>query len=258
MSNQTIFYQVHPPEDGDQNPVFLVHGAGGSRLHWPGSLRRIPGRQVFALDLPGHGRSDGDGKQQISEYGEALVNWLNAEDHPPGVMIGHSMGGAIAIWTAVHHQDRLGGLVLIGTGGHLPVNPWLLDALADPGQFEAAVEKITRWSFNPSAERDLIENSREQLLSVDRSVLRGDFLACSQYDLRDHLEQIQLPTLILVGEEDKMTPVALSRELAQQIPNSRMEEIPEAGHMVMIEKPAEIGGRVRVFLERLGQPRSIA
>ena len=251
MNNNPLFYQAYHPDDRERIPVVLVHGAGGSRLHWPGELRRLEGCRVFTVDLPGHGRSGGTGRAEISAYGEALLNWAQSLELPPAVWIGHSMGGAISLWTAVHHPERVRALVLIGTGGHLPVNPRLLEMLADPAQVPAALQKIIHWSFGRETDPEIIQQSREKLKEVPQPVLLSDFRACSRYDLRSRLGEIRAPALILVGGADEMTPPALSKELKARLSKARLEVIPEAGHMVMLEKSAALGRQVELFLKRL-------
>ncbi len=99
------------PNSG-QPPLVLIHGAGGTRLHWPPSLRRLPGAEVYALDLPGHGEAPGSGQSTISGYRRAVVDWMQALDLPPAVVIGHSMGGALALALALDAPPRVAGIVL--------------------------------------------------------------------------------------------------------------------------------------------------
>jgi len=231
--------------------MVLVHGAGGSRLHWPGELRRLEGCRVFTVDLPGHGRSDGPGYSRIIDYSNALIHWKEELSIPPVVIVGHSMGGAIALWTAVRRQEHVRGLVIIGSGGHLPVNTRLMAELAQQELRAIGLEKIIRWSFGPETDSTLIEAAREQLGGVPSSLLLGDYLACSRYDIRGRLPEIKIPVLILVGEADRMTPVDLSHELAELIPAARLSVVPDAGHMLMLEKPQKVEALIQSFLEEI-------
>ena len=81
------------------------------------------------------------------------------------------------------------------------------------------------------------------------TVMQGDFRACDAYNLADQLDQIQTPTLILVGEQDKMTPLRFSEELAEGIPGAELTVIPRAGHMVALEQPKRVAEGIRSFLE---------
>ena len=95
-------------------------------MHWPGELRRLPDHEVYALDLPGHGRSGGPGRTDIGAYAEVVREFADALKLPAFVLGGHSMGGAIALEFALRYGSRLAGLILVGTGARLRVAPEIL------------------------------------------------------------------------------------------------------------------------------------
>lgn len=249
-----VYYYAYHPQDRDRTPIVLIHGAGGDYLHWPVQMRRLPGYRIYALDLPGHGKSERHGLQSVGGYAQAVTDWLNGVEIPRAIFIGHSMGGAIALWLGIHHQQRVQGLGLVGAGPTLPVNPTLLEETAHASSFPAAVNKIIKWSFSPHTDRSLVETARERMLETRPSVLFGDFKACDQYNIEDHLQNIKAPTKIICGGDDKMVPLPLSRQLDNQIPNSDLEVIPETGHMLMIEKPDGFVSRIKPFLDVLSSP----
>jgi pimeloyl-ACP methyl ester carboxylesterase len=234
-------------------PLVLIHGAGGSHLHWAPTTRRLSGRSVYAIDLPGHGRSPKDGHTSIGGYVEVLSSWLSQTGLQRPVLAGHSMGGAIALSLALKQPEPLGGLVLVGTSDHLPVNPTLMGMLEKDETYGDAVDLIIRWSFSPGAEHRLVELSRKRMLEVPRQVLQADFRACERYDVQGRLGEIRLPTLVVCGAADKMTPERNVRRLTQGIRDSRFTLIQSAGHMVMLEKPSELDEAIQEFLavERL-------
>src|SRR5512139_1972635 len=125
LDGERIYYALHRNQ-ADGVPVLLIHGAGESHLVWPFGLRRLPGTIVYAIDLPGHGKSAGPGRITIADYAEWLVSWLDTRRVPAAVLIGHSMGGAIAQWLALTCPDRTAALVLVATGAKLRVAPQLL------------------------------------------------------------------------------------------------------------------------------------
>jgi pimeloyl-ACP methyl ester carboxylesterase len=87
------------------------------------------------------------------------------------------------------------------------------------------------------------------------SVLLGDFKACDAFDMQDQVGEIEQPTLIICGEEDQMTPVLFSQYLEEKIRGSRLELIPDAGHMVMLEKPEIVARLVADFLDEVASER---
>lgn len=246
--NGSYYYAYHA-QDKDRVPLVLIHGAGGDYLHWPVQIRRLSGFRVYALDLPGHGKSEGHGLQSIANYAEVMVEWLNEMEIPKAVLIGHSMGSAIALWLAIHHPQRVWGLGLIGSGPRLPVNSTLLEETGYTSTFPTAVDKIIKWSFSAHTDRKLIETAKERMLQTRPSVLHGDFLACDRFNIEDQIHQISAPTKILCGGDDKMVPYRLSKQLVDGIPDADLEVIPETGHMLMIEKPEALVSRLRPFLE---------
>lgn len=248
-----LYYYAYHPQDKDRVPLVLIHGAGGDHLHWPVQIRRLSGFRIYALDLPGHGKSGGHGLQQIENYAQAVINWLNEMHIPKAILVGHSMGSAIALWMGIHHPQRVLGLGLLGSGPRLPVDPTLLEETGYPSTFPNAVEKIIRRSFSRSTERKLVETAKERILETRPTVLHGDFLACEKFNIAGQLPQISAPAMILCGEDDKMIPCRLSKQLAEGIADADLEIIPEAGHMLMIEKPEALASQLRPFLEDLSE-----
>jgi pimeloyl-ACP methyl ester carboxylesterase len=248
-----LYYYAYHPQDEDRTPLVLLHGAGGDYLHWPFQIRRLSGFRVYALDLPGHGKSEGHGLQSIADYAGVIVQWMNEMEIPKAILIGHSMGSAIALWLAIHHPQRVWGLGLIGSGPTLPVNPTLLEETGYTSTFPTSVDKIIKWSFSPHTDRKLVETAKERMLQTRPSVLQGDFLACDKFDVEDQIQQISAATKIFCGGDDKMVPYRLSKQLAEGIPGADLEVIPEAGHMLMIEKPEALVSKLRPFLEERAQ-----
>ena len=248
-----LYYQAYQAEDIQRAPLVLIHGAGGDHLSWPPGLRRLTGYRVYAPDLPGHGKSTGHGLQRVEAFGKILGTWILEMEFPRVFLCGHSMGGAIALQLAIEHPDMVQGLVLIGSGASLPVNLSLIEDAASTNGYITAIEKICRWSFHPDTNPKLVQSVKDQMLKSRPTVLGADFRACDAYDLSDQLDRVQAPTLILVGEDDKMTPLRLSKELASGIKNAKLEVIPDSGHMVVLEKPKWVGQRIKGFLDQ--QPR---
>jgi pimeloyl-ACP methyl ester carboxylesterase len=249
--SSNLYYQAYQADDPDRWPLVMIHGAGGDHLSWPSQLRRLSGYRVYAPDLPGHGKSQGHGRQGIPTYGEAVAAWIQSLELPKVFLAGHSMGGGIALWLALHHPELVRALVLVSTGARLPVNLSLIEEMATQVGFPTAVDKIASWSFSSRVEPAVVENVKKHMLNTRPSVMVGDFRACDRFDLSEHLGKIQVPTLVLVGDEDKMTPERFSEGLAEGIPDAEMMVISGAGHMLPLEQPNEVARVVRGFLIRV-------
>jgi pimeloyl-ACP methyl ester carboxylesterase len=237
-------------------PLVLLHGAGGNLMHWPSELRRLPGSAVVALDLPGHGHSegaaqppDGDVPQDIGTYAQVVARFAGVLSLPRFVLAGHSMGGGVALELAFQHPEMLAGLILVATGARLPVVPELLSAIQD--DYESAVGLMAGWSQGARSDPNMMRIYLKRLRESDPQVLYGDYAACNAWDRTADLGRITVPTLIVCGDADRMTPLQYSLDLQQRIKTAQLVIVPGAGHMVMLEQPAFVAREVQQFLTRL-------
>ena len=250
-----IYYYAYEPENSTRPPVIMIHGAGGSHLYWPPQIRRLAGNCIIAVDLPGHGKSEGVGRQIIDDYAIDIIEFMKALKLRSAVMVGHSMGSAIAMTAALRVPKRVSGLVLIGSGAKLRVAPAVLEASANPYAFHVAVDLVIQYSFGPTADSRLKELAAQRLLEIRPAVLYGDFLACDSFNVMNQLKKLNTPTLILCGEEDRMTPLKYSEYLRDEISGAHLETSPGAGHMVMLEEPAKVADTLGRFLNTFNKMR---
>ena len=246
-----LYYFAHGEDNFYRPPVVFIHGAGGSHLVWPPQVRRLTGERIFAVDLPGHGKSEGIGCQTVGDYATSLIYFLDGIKLPRAVFVGHSMGSAIAITLALRHPERVLGLGLIGGGARLRVAPAILETALNPATFELAIQAVHEGSFSAYADPRLVDLSKKQMREVRPSVLHGDFMACDAFDQLDSIAKIEAPTLIVCGSEDRMTPPRFSEYLAQKISGSQLVVVPDAGHMVQLEKPDEVAAALAAFLKSI-------
>jgi len=232
-------------------PLVLIHGAGGTHLHWPPELRRMEGVQVYGVDMPGHGRSRGEPEKSVEGYANRLVEWMEALELSSVVLVGHSMGGAIALAIYMQRPDRVAGMVLVGSGARLRVHPQILSLTEDQASFQQAAELINTWAFGFHADARLKELALSRLAEVPAQVVHTDFLACDSFDMMGRIGEIRVPTLVFCGEQDQLTPVKFSRYLVDHLPDAKLELIEGAGHMVMLEKPEALVKPLRSFLMEL-------
>ncbi|MFP4477391.1 MAG: alpha/beta fold hydrolase [Desulfatibacillaceae bacterium] len=224
----------------------LVHGSGGSTQAWPAELRNLGCTGVVAVDLPGHGRSEGRGRNQVASYVEvvdALVRELGLSDV---ALFGHSLGSAVALTVALDKSGWLGRLVLVGAGARLRVLPAILEGILN--DFDAAVEQTGRSACAPGAPDEAVAALRESMRAAGPEVTHGDFAACDNFDVMDRLGEITVPVLVIAGDKDILTPVKYAKFLADGLPGSRMVVMENAGHFMAMEKPVEFVETVRPFV----------
>ena len=228
----------------------LVHGAGGNTLSW---IRQLEGladaARVVALDLPGHGESEGDGCRRIGDYAQVVRGFIRAAGLGRVVLGGHSMGGGVAQTVALEHPELLAGLVLVGTGARLRVLPRVFELLASDYSDGCALVNVM--GFSAATSQALKDGARAVMLGTRPSVTIGDFAACDAFDVMAGVGGIRAPALAICGEEDQLTPPKYAEFLAAKIPGARLLLVEEAGHFVQLEQPAIVNAGIREFLGSL-------
>jgi len=224
--------------------LFFIHGAGETPAVW--RLQTLHFKDSVAVELPGH--PTGSGLTSIQAYAEFVRDQIGHHEWRDVILVGHSMGGAIAIELALSNQV-LRGLILIGTGARLRVHPELLSELRE--HYEKAAKHIASWSVSPSADPVIIDRFTESVLQLSPQVTLADYLACDKFDRMNDLDKVTCPTLVVCGEDDKMTPPKYSRYIHEKIRSSRLEIIPGAGHSVMLEKHREFNRAIENFVVSL-------
>jgi pimeloyl-ACP methyl ester carboxylesterase len=232
---------------GGRETILFIHGAGGGQYTW-GYQKGFFEKEFnpIIIELPGHGESEGDGEEEIGKYAEHVHSFLKALVLQKVFLVGHSMGGAIVQALTLTHPEVMKGIVLVGTGARLKVLPLILDGIMS--NFEETVKRINQFSYSRKAPSDLVEKGVLGMRQCRAEVIYGDFLACDRFDILEEVEKINLPTLILCGEDDQLTPLKYSQFLQSRIKGSKLEVLPNAGHMVMMESPQAFNEKIREFI----------
>ncbi len=247
VNGTKIYYEA---SNGKNPLVVFVHGAGGSSQCWSGQLATLDGKyRAVAVDLPGHGKSSGEPLSTVTGLAEFIADFTRSLPIDRFVLAGHSMGGAVAQEFALGYPDRLLGLILIGTGARLRVSPQILGALAGGRLPFASASHL----YATTAAADLLSAAFEDLRQVPTAVFHADFQACNRFDRVGDVANIKLPTQIIVGDQDTMTPLKYSQFLHNTIERSALTIIPGTGHMCMQEKPEDVTTTVMDFLNRLSR-----
>lgn len=228
-------------------PLVALHGAGGASRQWGYQLRDLSATtRVLAIDLPGHARSSGAAPRSIAEAAAQVAACLDRLGIAEAIFLGHSMGGAIAQWLALHEQQRVAGLTLIGSAAQLPVAPALLHEISL--NWHVAARQIVDLAYARGTPEATLAAATDDLRAVDPATVEADYRACAAFNLHARLHEIRVPTLLLAGADDRFVPPVVVAETAQHIEHSEMVIVPDAGHMAMIEQPQAVNTAIRAFL----------
>ena len=225
--------------------VFL-HGAGSSSLVYYYQLRHF--RSSKAIDLPGH--SFGKACNDIESYLEWVRGFISARRYKDVVLCGHSMGGAISLLYALRYPEELKGLILIGTGARLRVHQDYLNLCRQPGLDNANWLAGHMKHFN-SVAPDMHPVLSQRAEEVGPEVELNDLLACDKFDVMDQLGKINLPTQVLCGSDDVMTPVKYSDYLSENMQKARKAGISGGTHFVQMGKFKTVNEEIESFMGSL-------
>jgi pimeloyl-ACP methyl ester carboxylesterase len=236
---------------GTRGPVLvLVHGSGGNAAVWHPQIDALADiARVFALDLPGHGGSDGS-FATIDDAVAVVRGFVDALGLGNVVIGGHSMGGAIAQGFVLAAPHRTAGVALIGTGARLRVLPKIIQTLEQ--DHRAGVQFLIELAVAASAPEPLKRAVLEETMRAPARSLIADFRACDRFDVMARLGEIRAPTLVVTGIEDRLTPRKYAEYLAKHIAGAQLALVPGAGHYVQLERPDDVSSALRAFvLERV-------
>ncbi len=250
VDGKTAFGYTNGRDFDPEKPLFLfVHGAGMDHSVWTLQSRYFAhhGVNAVAVDLAGHGRSEGPPKTSIEAMGDWVVGVIEALGIERATLIGHSMGALVCLQVAAAHPDRLDGLALLGVSPTMPVHPALLEAAA--ANLPLAGELVSSWGHGPAGHIGgnrapggwLMGHALKLLERAPRDVLHNDLAACNAY--QNGLQaaaSITCRTLIISGALDRMTPASQAARLAETIQQPPVhQEIEGSGHLMLVEKPDE-------------------
>jgi len=250
INGNEIYYISGKKRNNTKPTLLLLHGAGQSHLTWEYQIEFLTSLNDINFiipALPGHGNSKGEGLKSVSEYTEFTKELIDELGLKEVIFVGHSMGGAIAQVLALDRTEYLKAIILVCTGAWMRVARETL--LAVKNNYETFCDILPTRSFTEKAPEILKTKFKEGLLNMDQKVVYHDLIACNKFDISDKVSEINIPTLIIAGKEDILTPVKYSEYLNHQIFDSELTFIEGSGHFVMQEKPEEFNKMVLDFIK---------
>jgi 3-oxoadipate enol-lactonase len=255
-------YELAGKDDGEV--VIFSHSLGCSLAMWDPQMDSLePYFGILRYDVRGHGLSQASvGAYSLKLLGEDAIALLDALDIDAVHWVGLSMGGMIGEYLALNHAYRLRSLILCDTSAAIPEEAqplWQerIDAARDKGM-EALIEAVVERWLSPSfidGNSGMVARIRKQFLATSVDGYVGCSEAISKLNYLDQLANIDIPTLIIVGEDDPGTPVAASKVMHERIPNSKLIVIPSARHLSNLEQPKLFNTALLDFLGKGSKKR---
>jgi|HubBroStandDraft_2_1064218.scaffolds.fasta_scaffold13983_2 pimeloyl-ACP methyl ester carboxylesterase len=243
------------PDFSRGRTIVFVHGAGSNGHTWHRQIEAFGGQHSpIALCLPGHGRSAGvEGLRTVHDYADFVAAFLDALKIESAVILGHSMGGAIAMDLGLRHAARVDALILSCTAPKFNVTPDRIEGLRAITMGRAP-QAFNTEGYSPKTAKENFDVIREgwmEQIKTDPRVRYTDILACAQVDLREAIAKIDKPALVLAGADDKGTTPADAEFIASKIRGATTKIIADAGHYIPRERPAEYNAAIEQFVSSL-------
>ncbi len=238
-----------PDADPNTPVVILVHGAGMDSTVWQLQTRYLAYRNIraIAVDLPGHGSSEGPALGSIDAIATWLCGFIDTLGWGPATVVGHSMGTFIAIEAAARRPELVNALVLMGTATAMGVHPELLRFATEDLPAAAALmagwghDTPARTGLNPTPGMWMTGGTQALIERSAPGVLATDLSACANYDAAASVaEALTTPTTVVIGLGDRMTPPASGRTMASLIAGATTVELAGTGHTMMFENPRAV------------------
>lgn len=237
---------------GSAVPVVFLHGVGSDKSVWRPQIEHFgQARRALAFDYPGYGESEFVADAGRDDFAAAMLAAMDALGVGRAHLCGLSLGGVIAIAMHAAVPDRCASLILADSFAVHPDGPGIFQRSTDASRsmtMRALAEARVDMLLGSEAGAELRADVVETMAAIDPEAYRVGAQAVWLADQRDRAAAIAVPTLVLCGSEDRITPPALSEELAKAIPGARMELIGASGHLANAEQPAAFNSAIDRFL----------
>ena len=249
---------IHASDSGqgidiNKDTIVFLHGSGLSHIVWSLAEQFFSSKNynVLSIDLPGHGNSDGpclNSIEKIADWMEKVFDKLKLKNL---ILVGHSQGCLEILEYSSRYKERLKKLVFVGGSNKMPVHPDLIE-LAQSGHSDA-VKLMMKWGYEGS-KKFIGGNPVEKIIQSPRDIseiLAVDLNACNNYSNGSEAAKvIDLPSILIFGELDKMVNLEAGKKFSNLIKNSTTHVIKGCGHMIMIEKAFEMREKILEFLNK--------
>ena len=239
------------PLDPAKATLVFIHGAGGMGNFWQAQIEGLAdAANTIAIDLPGHGQSDGSGCDTIEDYARATADFMQGLETSNLIPCGFSMGGAISQQILLDYPDLARAGILICSGATMPVGAAIFEGIQK--DYNGFVDFLCKIAASKKTDPGAVGSFRDGFFKVSPEATLGDFTACNRFDVTNRLSTIAVPVLIVTAEEDKLTPAKYGEVLEKAIKNATRTHIHDAGHVVAMEKSEAVNQAILQFINQTG------
>lgn len=228
-------------EAGRGPALVCVHGSADNHHVYDRLLDEMPERERYAVNLPGRAGTDGPPLDNVPEMEAFLSRFIDSEVQADYVLVGHSLGGGVAIEHALGSPpERLQGIVLLATGARLRVHPMILQLFEQIAKSGAAIPPLPPGLYEGGTDPVLVAAASKHRELTPIETGGCDWRACDSFNRMEDVKDIRVPALIIAGTNDALTPAKYAQYLAAQIPRNELHILEGAGHMLVTERPEEV------------------
>ncbi len=238
------------PLNPDLDTIVFIHGSGGTNILWQAQVESLAGKvNTVALNLPGHGSSDGSGMDRMVDYAKSVSEFITSIDARKPVVCGLSIGGAIVLQLLIDEPDNFKAGIVVNAGAKLKVMPLIFETIEK--DFTGFVDSMYSFGVSQKTDPAKLKPLADSMLACPPEVALKDFSACDAFDVRDKLHAIKAPVLVMTASDDMLTPVKYGQFLADQIATAGMVTIENAGHLSPVERPDDVAQAILSFIRTL-------
>jgi len=230
--------------------LIFIHGAALSKGFWAVQVEDLSDIvNTIAIDLPGHMDSKGVACERISDCAASVAQLIEQINAPNPVLCGLSMGGAVALELLITEPELFAAAILMHTGARLKVFPFIFESIEK--DYSQYLDVAVDFSVSQKSDKAKIKEKMKDIAVTKSDVALKDFTACDRFDVMARLNEIKAKVLVIVGDEDNITPAKYGEYLHQHIGGAQLKTIAEAGHLSPLEKPEEVSQIIRDFIKKL-------
>lgn len=235
------------PLNPNLSTIVFLHGSGGTNILWQHQVEALSDKiNTIAINLPGHGNSDGNGMDRVEDYAKNVSTFIKSIDVSHPVICGLSIGGAIVLQLLIDEPENYGGGIIVNAGAKLKVMPLIFEMIEK--DYHGFVNSMYTFGVSQKTNPAKLKSLADSMVACPPDVTRNDFNACNTFNVMDQLNKINTPVLVMTASDDQLTPIKYGQFLAEHIKNATISNIEDAGHLSPVERPEEVARTIHDFI----------